>query len=232
MVMTSMMISEQGASIGDYAVDAHHAPASNAAGQRWSLRLPSLPADDHAALMTAAEALTNPPDLKALSTLLGTPRARPPRAPDGTPDRCPHQDRDRHCRLHPREAACRIAPPRQRQRRSQHAGSHAPAGSAACGLTSPGRPNATRPMSSLRSPPTPHSPASSPSTHSRRKSWCAAPLPWDSPDAGPREWEDADDIRTAEWLQLRGINVAPVVVGRAAGAVAREQPHPSRARLA
>ena len=45
----------------------------------------------------------------------------------------------------------------------------------------------------------------------------------------PREWEDADDIRTAEWLQLRGINVAPVVVGRAVGAVAREHRiHPVR----
>ena len=56
------------------------------------------------------------------------------------------------------------------------------------------------------------------------------PLPWDSADAPlPRPWEDADDIRTAEWLQLRGINVAPVVVGRAVGAVARElRIHPVR----
>src|SRR5690606_6000115 len=36
------------------------------------------------------------------------------------------------------------------------------------------------------------------------------PLPWDSAASLPRPWEDADDIRTAEWLQLRGINVAPV----------------------
>jgi predicted P-loop ATPase len=44
-----------------------------------------------------------------------------------------------------------------------------------------------------------------------------------------RAWEDADDIRTAEWLQLRGINVAPVVVSRAVGAVARElRIHPVR----
>ena len=49
------------------------------------------------------------------------------------------------------------------------------------------------------------------------------PLPWDDASATfPRPWEDADDIRTAEWLQLRGINVAPVVVSRAVGAVARE----------
>jgi predicted P-loop ATPase len=56
------------------------------------------------------------------------------------------------------------------------------------------------------------------------------PLPWDDGTASlPRPWEDADDIRTAEWLQLRGINVAPVVVSRAVGAVARElRIHPVR----
>ena len=56
------------------------------------------------------------------------------------------------------------------------------------------------------------------------------PLPWDSARPFlPRPWEDADDIRTAEWLQLRGINVAPVVVSRAVGAVARElRIHPVR----
>ena len=56
------------------------------------------------------------------------------------------------------------------------------------------------------------------------------PLPWDSVDVDlPRPWEDADDIRTAEWLQLRGINVAPVVVSRAVGAVARDlRIHPVR----
>jgi predicted P-loop ATPase len=56
------------------------------------------------------------------------------------------------------------------------------------------------------------------------------PLPWDGAAVSlPRPWEDADDIRTAEWLQLRGINVAPVVVSRAVGAVARElRIHPVR----
>ncbi|MDR0809874.1 MAG: toprim domain-containing protein, partial [Gemmobacter sp.] len=49
------------------------------------------------------------------------------------------------------------------------------------------------------------------------------PLPWDdAASTFPRPWEDADDIRTAEWMRLRGLNVAPVVVGRAVGAVARE----------
>lgn len=60
------------------------------------------------------------------------------------------------------------------------------------------------------------------------------PLPWDDPTAlVPRPWEDADDIRAAEWLQLRDINVAPVVVGRAVGAVARDiRVHPVRDWLA
>ena len=56
------------------------------------------------------------------------------------------------------------------------------------------------------------------------------PLPWDSGITScPRPWEDADDVRTAEWLQIRGINVAPLVVGRSVGAVAREiRIHPVR----
>ena len=56
------------------------------------------------------------------------------------------------------------------------------------------------------------------------------PLPWDTATSPfPRPWEDADDVRTAEWLQLRGVNVAPLVVGRAVGAVAREHRiHPVR----
>jgi predicted P-loop ATPase len=56
------------------------------------------------------------------------------------------------------------------------------------------------------------------------------PLPWDDAQSiFPRPWEDADDIRTAEWLQHRGVNVAPLVVGRSVGAVAREiRVHPVR----
>jgi len=56
------------------------------------------------------------------------------------------------------------------------------------------------------------------------------PLPWDDPSATfPRPWEDADDVRTAEWLQLRSLNVAPVVVSRGVSAVARDlRIHPVR----
>jgi len=56
------------------------------------------------------------------------------------------------------------------------------------------------------------------------------PLPWEAhTTALPRPWQDADDTRAAEWLQLRGINVSPMVVSRAVGAVARERRiHPVR----
>lgn len=59
------------------------------------------------------------------------------------------------------------------------------------------------------------------------------PVPWDAQDMDyPRPWEDSDDIRLAEWLQHREVNVAPLVVGRSVGAVAREHCiHPVRAYL-
>ena len=59
------------------------------------------------------------------------------------------------------------------------------------------------------------------------------PAPWDDADVDhPRPWEDGDDIRLAEWLQHREVNVAPLVVGRSVGAVAREHRiHPVRSYL-
>lgn len=56
------------------------------------------------------------------------------------------------------------------------------------------------------------------------------PLPWDEQAPTlPRAWTDADDVRCAEWLQRREINVAPVTVSRSVGAVAREiRVHPVR----
>jgi len=59
------------------------------------------------------------------------------------------------------------------------------------------------------------------------------PAPWDDADVDhPRPWEDGDDIRLAEWLQHREVNVAPLVVGRSVGAVAREtRIHPVRSYL-
>jgi len=58
-------------------------------------------------------------------------------------------------------------------------------------------------------------------------------LPWDETEAAyPRPWDDADDIRAAEWLQQREVNVPPMVVGRSVGAVARDiRVHPVRTYL-
>ena len=55
-------------------------------------------------------------------------------------------------------------------------------------------------------------------------------LPWDEAAARlPRPWNDADDVRCAEWLQHREINVAPIVVSRSVTAVARDvRVHPVR----
>ena len=59
------------------------------------------------------------------------------------------------------------------------------------------------------------------------------PAPWGDAEAEyPRPWEDSDDIRLAEWLQHREVNVAPLIVGRSVGAVARDtRIHPVRAWL-
>jgi putative DNA primase/helicase len=56
------------------------------------------------------------------------------------------------------------------------------------------------------------------------------PLPWDTFGTSfPRSWDDNDEVRTAEWLQRRGVNVTPLVAGRAVGAVAGEHRiHPVR----
>src|SRR5581483_7637888 len=59
-------------------------------------------------------------------------------------------------------------------------------------------------------------------------------LPWDEVGSTvPRPWGDADDVRCAEWLQRNEINVPPMVVSRSVGAVARDiRVHPVRDYLA
>jgi predicted P-loop ATPase len=58
-------------------------------------------------------------------------------------------------------------------------------------------------------------------------------LPWDGADDPiPRPWSDDDDVRAAEWLQHRELNVTPMIVSRSVGAVAREiTVHPVRDHL-
>ncbi len=64
----------------------------------------------------------------------------------------------------------------------------------------------------------------------RQEIMVARKLPWDDQLIPlPRPWADADDVRCAEWLQRREINVPPVVVSRSVTAVARDiRIHPVR----
>ena len=64
----------------------------------------------------------------------------------------------------------------------------------------------------------------------RQEILVARPLPWDQqPKTLPRPWAEVDDVRCAEWLQHRELNVTPLVVSRSVGAVAREiRIHPVR----
>ncbi|PHK93858.1 P-loop ATPase [Pseudoroseomonas rhizosphaerae] len=59
-------------------------------------------------------------------------------------------------------------------------------------------------------------------------------LPWDAAETTlPRPWGEADDVRCAEWLQRREVNVPPAVVGRSVVAAARNtRIHPVRDYLA
>ena len=58
-------------------------------------------------------------------------------------------------------------------------------------------------------------------------------LPWDAPGRpATRPWTDGDDVRAAEWLQRRELNVTPMIVSRSVGVVAREiTVHPVRDHL-
>ena len=63
----------------------------------------------------------------------------------------------------------------------------------------------------------------------RQEILIARALPWDQHRVLPRPWSDADDVRCAEWLQHREINVGPATVSRGINAVARDlRVHPVR----
>jgi predicted P-loop ATPase len=64
----------------------------------------------------------------------------------------------------------------------------------------------------------------------RQELLVARPLPWEaSSQWTSRTWGEADDVRCAEWLQRREINVAPSVVSRSVAAVGRDvRIHPVR----
>lgn len=67
----------------------------------------------------------------------------------------------------------------------------------------------------------------------RKEVLVTRPLPWDaSGESKPRPWTDSDDVRAAEWLQRRELNVTPMTVSRSVGAVAHEiTVHPVRDHL-
>ncbi|MGE3159215.1 MAG: toprim domain-containing protein [Xanthobacteraceae bacterium] len=56
----------------------------------------------------------------------------------------------------------------------------------------------------------------------RQEILVARALPWEQHSVLPRPWSDTDDVRCAEWLQHRDINVGPAIVSRGVNAVARE----------
>lgn len=64
----------------------------------------------------------------------------------------------------------------------------------------------------------------------RQEILAVRPLPWDQKATKlPRPWTQVDDVRCAEWLQHRDLNVTPNMVSRSIGAIAHEiRLHPVR----
>ena len=112
------------------------------------------------------------------------------------------------------------------------AGRSARAGPTGCASTWTARPSATRPTSSPRCRCDEAFAGTLVFDEFRQEIMVTRPLPWDEADAAlPRPWSDADDVRCAEWLQRREINVA---AGRGEPQRRRRRarhPHPSGARL-
>ena len=218
----------RGAVAGDY--EKCSAPPTETAGsEQLELASAVVQVDDHDALIAAAEALTNPPDLKALSSLLGR-LALSPLEP-----------------LHERQVVARIKTAtgiatsilekqlaELRRRVSVNGDPSAPIarprwfGRLRMDLAGTPERHEANVIIALTSEPLFSGVLAF--DEFAQAIVVRRPLPWDRPGVTlPREWEDADEIRAAEWLQLRGINVAPSVVGRAIGPVAREHRiHPVR----
>ncbi len=218
----------RGAVAGDYE-KCSAAPAEAAVSEQLELASAIAPVDDHDTLIAAAEALTNPPDLKALSSLLGRLAL------------CPLEP------LHERQVVARIKTAtgiatsilekqlaELRRRVSVNGDPSAPIarprwfGRLRMDLAGTPERHEANVIIALTSDPLFAGVLAF--DEFAQAIVVRRPLPWDRPGVTlPREWEDADEIRAAEWLQLRGINVAPSVVGRAIGPVAREHRiHPVR----
>lgn len=220
---------QHGAVVADYPVEVVPAPPDEAEAQEPMPNSTGSPENELAELMTAAEALSNPPDLKALGTLLGRLALRPLE---------PLSERQVVARIKTATGIAASILEKQlaelRRRVSASGDPNTPIarprwfGRLRIDLAGTPERNEANVIIALTSEPV-FAGAFAFDEFAQEIIVCR-PLPWDGKGTVlPREWEDADDIRTAEWLQLRGINVAPVVVGRAIVAVAREHRiHPVR----
>ncbi|MFO7853935.1 MAG: VapE family protein, partial [Paracoccaceae bacterium] len=186
-------------------------------------------ADDPATLIAAAEALTNPPELEALSTLLGRIALA---KLDPLPERQVVARIKSATGIGVSVLSRQLAELRRRVDAAgdPHAPIPKPAWFSRLRLDLAGAPerNEANVIVALTSDPA--FAGALAFDEFGQEIVVRGPLPWDAASMpSPRPWEDADDIRAAEWLQLRGINVAPAVVSRAVGAVARElRIHPVR----
>ena len=116
-------------------------------------------------------ALTRPPDLQALGSVLGQTCPGPAGAIAGTAGACCDQERDRNFGRDPGKAGRRAASAPERDRRHPSAVAPPAMGEPAPHSISPAHPSATKPTSSPRYRTTRHSPARWCSTSSARRSW-------------------------------------------------------------
>src|SRR5690606_10427367 len=165
--------------------------------------------DDPATLIAAAEALTNPPEFEALSTLLGRIALA---KLDPLPERQVIARIKSATGIGMSVLTQQLAELRRRVNATgdPHAPIPKPAWFRRLRLDLAGAPerNEANVIVALTSDPAFAGVLAF--DEFRQEIVVRQPLPWDSAASLPRPWEDADDIRTAEWLQLRGINVAPV----------------------
>jgi predicted P-loop ATPase len=213
----------RGARMEDYAQPAYATAESQADAKT------ATPADGPATLLAAAEALTNPPELEALSTLLG-------RLALAKLD--PLAERQVIARIKSATGIGTSVLTRQlaelRRRVTATGDPHTPIPKPAwfrrLRLDLAGTPERNEANVIVALSFDPAFAGRLAFDEFSQEVVVRQPLPWDATTGSfPRPWLDADDTRSAEWLQLRGINVAPVVISRAVGAVAREQRiHPVR----
>ena len=218
----------RGAVAGDYEMSSA-VPAEAPVSEQLELASAVSPVDDLDALIAAAEVLTNPPDLKALGSLLG--RLALARLE-------PLLERQVVARIKTATGIATSILEKQlaelRRRVSVNGDPSAPIarprwyGRLRMDLAGAPERHEANVIIALASD---EAFAGAIIYNEFRQEICVTrPMPWDGKaDPCPRPWCDIDDIRLAEWAQLRGLNVAPVIVSRGVSAIAREcTVHPVR----